>query len=43
MTYDLGHSVDGAYRHHTNLFKEKDDPQVSGDEAITWYHEAGMP
>ena len=43
MTYDLGHSQDGSYRHHTNLFKEADDPQVSADEAITNYHNAGMP
>ena len=43
MTYDLGHSQDGAYRHHTNLFKEAGDPQVSADEAITNYHNAGMP
>ena len=43
MTYDLGHSQDGAYRHHTNLFKEASDPQVSGDDAILNYHNAGMP
>ena len=43
MTYDLGHSQDGAYRHHTNLFKGADDPQVSADDAITNYHNAGMP
>ena len=43
MTYDLGHSEDGKFRHHTNLFKEADDPQVSGDQAVKAYHEAGMP
>ena len=43
MTYDLGHSENGKFRHHTNLFKEADDPQVSGDQAVKAYHEAGMP
>ena len=43
MTYDLGHSEDGAYRHHTNLYKAASDPQVSGDMAVKAYHEAGMP
>ena len=43
MTYDLGHSVDGEYHHHTNLFKEKNDKQVCADDAITNYHYAGMP
>lgn len=43
MTYDLGHSENGKYRHHTNLYKADDDPQVSGDQAIKAYHDAGMP
>lgn len=43
MTYDLGHSENGKFHHHTNLYKSADDHQVSGDQAVRAYHDAGMP